>query len=160
MTGDPNPPDPWRNASFPQHAYVGSPTNQGGTGRWDAWNQNQSVHANANRNAPCPACGMYYQDHGFSVSVQIQVPMMVVPCPQIPTRTPAKPISSMPSPERSGVVFPASLREGIAGSEKVERAERLHMPPSCHHRLLRGVKVVPIRRVVFVGRIPKINPVK
>ena len=67
MTGDPNPPDPWRNASFPQHAYVGSPTNHAGAGPWDAWNQNQSFHANANSNVPCPTCGMYYQDDGFSM---------------------------------------------------------------------------------------------
>ena len=66
MTGDPNPPDPWRNANFPQHTYVGSPTNQASAGAWDAWNQNQSFHANANSNVPCPTCGMYYQDDGFS----------------------------------------------------------------------------------------------
>ena len=66
MTGDPNPPDPWMDASFPHHAYVGSLTNQGGAGPWDAWNQNPSFHANASNNAPCPTCGMYYQDDAFS----------------------------------------------------------------------------------------------
>ena len=131
------------------HNYVGSPTHQGGTGPWDAWNQNQSFHANANSNAPYPTCGIYYQDDGFSTDTSFNDGSSM---PADSNMDPAKSIRSMPSPERSGVVFPASFREGIAGSEKVERAESLHMPPSCHHRLLRGVKVVPIRRVVFVER--------
>lgn len=65
MSNDAAPPDPWRNANFPQQVYVGSPTNHDGAGPWDAWNRNQAFHANAD--APCPTCGMYFRnDDGFS----------------------------------------------------------------------------------------------
>jgi len=61
----------------------------------------------------------------------------------------------MPSPERSGVVFPASFQQAIVGLEKVPGVESLHMPLSCHHRLLQGAKGGPYQKGCFRKKNPK-----
>ena len=152
MTGDPNPPDPWRDASFPHHAYVGSLTNQAALDRGTHGIKTQVF-------MPMPATMPHVQHvectTKMMLSVQMPVPMMVVPCLQVPTWTPVKPTKSMPSPERSGVVFSASFQQAIVGLEKVPGVESLHMPLSCHHRLLQGAKGGPYQKGCFRKKNPK-----